>query len=96
MRGNTDCGCSTGDKVLRAEGDGEERVDGEVLQDDRVRGEGERLRSQRELTELLRLQPPWRRKKKNYFFNLSLADHSRYIYKSDLLWIFQSYKKFKL
>ena len=63
MRGGIDCLLSTGDKVLRAEDDGEERVDGEVLQDDRVRGEGERLRSQRELTELLRLQPPWRRKR---------------------------------
>ena len=50
---------STGDKVLRAEGDGEDRVDGEVLQDDpRVRGEGERLRSHRELREPSRLQPP--------------------------------------
>ena len=94
MRGNTDCGYSTGDKVLRAEGDGEERVDGEVLQDDRVRGEGERLRSQRELTELLRLQPPWRRKKKN-FFSISIL-LIIVEYKSDLLWIFQSYKKFKL
>ena len=60
---------STGDKVLRPEGDGEERVEGEVLQDDRVRGDGERLRSQRELTELLRLQPPCRGKRRIIFFN---------------------------
>ena len=58
---------STGDKVLRAEGEGEDRVDGEVLQDDRVRGDGDRLRSQRELTELSRLQPPWRGKRRIIF-----------------------------
>ena len=75
MRGGIDCLLSTGDKVLRAEGDGEDRVDGEVLQDDRVRGDGERLRSQRELREPSRLQPPWTRKRKDYFFNLNLADN---------------------
>ena len=51
-----------GVNVLRPEGDGDDRVDAdteaEVLHDDLVAGDGDLLRSQRELREPSRLQPP--------------------------------------
>ena len=48
-----------GANVLRADGEGDDLVEAEVLHDDLVRGEGDLLRSQREFTEPSRLQPPW-------------------------------------
>ena len=46
---------------LRQDGDGDDRVEGdaEVLHEDLVAGDGDLLRSQRELREPSRLQPPW-------------------------------------
>lgn len=51
---------------LRQEGDGDDRVEGdaeaEVLHEDLVAGDGDLLRSQRELREPSRLQPPWEKR----------------------------------